>query len=172
MRSESPAIIIFGAAVLPDGMPSPALARRVESAVRIAAPSPEAYFVVTGGTGRFPPSEAEVMRRELIRRGIAASQILADERSQSTRESIIETARILRSLPAMPRPIFVVTDTYHQWRCCLLLRLVGIRTQRAKLSSGFAANGFLQWSLYYLREALAIPKDVFMLVLHERIDGG
>ena len=172
MRNESPAVIIFGAAVLPDEMPSPALARRIESAVRIAAPSPGAYFVVTGGRGRFPPSEAEVMRRELIRRGIPAAQILADERSRSTRESILEAARILRSLPVIPRPIFVVTDTYHQWRCRVLLRLVGVRTLRAKLSSGFAANGFLQWSLYYLREALAIPKDVFMLILHERIDGG
>jgi uncharacterized SAM-binding protein YcdF (DUF218 family) len=122
--------------------------------------------------GRFPPSEAEVMRRELMRRGILASQISADERSRNTRESIAESARILRSLPAMPGSIFVATDTYHQWRCRLLLRLLGVRTQPAKLSSGLAANGLLQWSFYYLREALAIPKDVFMLVLYKCVDGG
>ncbi len=172
MRGEPAAVIIFGAAVLPDGRPSPALARRIECAVRLADPSPGFYFIVTGGMGRFPPSEAEVMRDELIRRGIPASQILADDRSRNTRESILEVARILRSLPTMPRSNFVATDTYHEWRCRFLLRLLGVRTQHAKLSSGFAANGFLRWSFYYLREALAIPKDVFMLVLHECIDGG
>jgi uncharacterized SAM-binding protein YcdF (DUF218 family) len=112
------------------------------------------------------------MRAELIRRGISSSRILVDDRSRNTRESVLAVARILRSLPSAPQPIFVVTDTYHQWRCRLLLFLLGVRTQHAKLTSGIAANGILRWSLYYVREALAVPKDVLLLLFQRRFGGG
>jgi len=66
-RVEQPsAIIIFGAAVWVGSVPSPALVRRIESAIRIATDNPGAYFIVSGGVGASPPSEAEVMKRELV----------------------------------------------------------------------------------------------------------
>lgn len=164
-------MIVFGAAVRAGSVPSPALDRRIKTAAELAEALPDAYIVVTGGAGRFPPSEAEVMKAGLVQRGISPLRILKDDGSRSTYESVLAVAGILRSLPALPQPIFVVTDTYHQWRCRLLLYLVGVKTRHARLTSGLPANGILRWSMYYVRDALAVPKDAFLILLRTRLWG-
>ena len=162
---QKSAIIIFGAAVWVGGIPSPALVRRIENAIRIAAEIPEAYFIVTGGMGSFPSSEAEIMRRELIVRGIQAAQIYTEQTATNTLDSVLRVVPILSRLTPQPHDIYVVTDTYHQWRCRLLLFLSGVSTRHARLSSGFSSNGVLKWGLFYFREALAVPKDLIMLFI-------
>lgn len=165
------ALIIFGAAVWAGGIPSPALVRRIEAAIRIAANSPGAYFIVTGGMGSFPPSEAEVMKRELIGRGISAPLIYAEDTATNTIQSVLRVVPIIRRLPTSPHTIFAITDTYHQWRCRLLLFLLGVPTRHAKLLSGLSANGIVRWSLLYLREVLAIPKDLIVLAIRRLVIG-
>jgi uncharacterized SAM-binding protein YcdF (DUF218 family) len=163
------AIIIFGAAVWTGGTPSPALVRRVESAIRIATENPGAYFIVTGGLGSSPPSEAEVMKRELIKRGVAADLIYTEETAANTLDSVLCVIPIIKALPTRPASIFTVTDTYHQWRCRLLLYLSGISTRHANLLSGYSKNGFVRWAFLYLREILATPKDLVLLAFSRLI---
>jgi len=157
------AVIIFGAAVWAGGTPSPALVRRIESAIRIATENPGAYFIVSGGVGSFPPSEAEVMKRELINRGVMADLIYKEETATNTLESVLRVIPIIKALPTRSASIFTVTDTYHQWRCRLLLHLSGISTRHVKLVSGYSKNGFVRWGVFYLREILATPKDLVVL---------
>jgi uncharacterized SAM-binding protein YcdF (DUF218 family) len=163
--SGKAALIIFGAAVRAGGIPSPALSRRLEAAMQIAAENPEAYFIVTGGTGDFPPSEAEVMKRELMRRGIPAGQIYTEDIAKNTFDSVLRVMPIVSGLPTKPSKVLVITDTYHQWRCRMLLFLVGIPTRHSRLLSGYSSNGILFWGLLYLRELLAAPKDLLMLAI-------
>ena len=71
-------IIVFGAAVRPDGQPSAVLRHRLEAAITWAKSRPQARFLVTGGLGDHPPSEAEAMRRYLLDRGIEESAIVIE----------------------------------------------------------------------------------------------
>jgi len=171
ISEQRSAFVIFGAAVWAGGLPSPALVRRIEGAVRMAGETQGGYFIVTGGLGSFPPSEAEVMKRELIRRGVPASEIYLEETATNTLESVLRVVPIIRGLPTYPRNIFAITDTYHQWRCRLLLWLFGVSTCHAKLSSGYSTNGIVRWSLLYMREALAIPKDLIVLAIRRLVIG-
>ncbi len=58
-------VIVFGAAVGADGRPSAVLRHRLEAAADWAKGRSNARILVTGGLGRHPPAEAEVMRRYL-----------------------------------------------------------------------------------------------------------
>ena len=63
-------LIIYGAAVKAGGAPSGSLLRRVQGAweisQRLATPC---YFIVTGGVGKYAPSEAHVMQKLLLNLG-------------------------------------------------------------------------------------------------------
>src|SRR5205823_2589452 len=52
------AIIIFGAAVRPDGSASPTLRRRVEAAARLGARLEAPLYLPTGARGRFGAAES------------------------------------------------------------------------------------------------------------------
>ena len=161
----SPSVfIIFGAAVWPGGQPSNAMRRRVAGALKTANGRPDALYLVTGGIGKHPPSEAAVMASLLQEAGIAPQRILLDEAATDTLESIANCARILKSLPAFG-DVFVSSDTYHIPRCRLLFRLFGVSTLAAGVESGRPQNRLARWLYYYLREFAAIPWDVFLGIL-------
>lgn len=54
-------VVVFGAAVRPDGSASPALARRVGYAAAVAQDDASVDLFLSGGMGTHPPSEAEIM---------------------------------------------------------------------------------------------------------------
>ena len=56
-----PAIVIFGAAVRPEGAPSRTLRVRVEAALALGARLESPLYLPTGGIGRFGDAEAAVM---------------------------------------------------------------------------------------------------------------
>ena len=70
------AIVIFGAAVRPDGSPSPTLRRRVEAAAAFGAGLPAPLYVPTGGKGRHGPAESAVMEALLREHGVPPERIL------------------------------------------------------------------------------------------------
>ena len=83
--------------------------------------------------------------------GVPPKRILKEERSNSTLESVLRCTPILRGLIG-PRGVVVCTDRYHQFRCRLLLLLMGVRTQAVKIESWYRSSFKLQWGYYYLRE--------------------
>ena len=73
----TPYIIIFGAAVNPDGKPSGALKRRIDSALKMAKLLANPKFIVTGGIGKNKPlSEAQVMKELLMDSHISNEKIM------------------------------------------------------------------------------------------------
>jgi uncharacterized SAM-binding protein YcdF (DUF218 family) len=121
-----------------------------------------ARFLVSGGLGKNPPTEAEVMRNLLIAAGIPEARILMDPSSKDTLASIRNCAHIIAGLPVAR--VLVCSDVYHIPRCRLLFRLLGVKTESAKVASGRAANGLLRWLFLYVREAAAIPWDTALLL--------
>lgn len=160
-------MVVFGAAVRPDGSPSGTLRRRVDGAFRASHDYENVTFVVTGGLGEYAPSEAKVMAELLVAKGVPVARILQDDLSGDTLESIYRTRAIIKNDKERDSHVVVCTSPYHAWRCQVLYRLVDIQAKRAKMPSDRPALGVLKWLYYYARECIALPWDVFLL-LRER----
>lgn len=166
--SISSVLVIFGAAVWKDGRASNAMRRRVEGALHSAAGVPNPLFLVSGGVGKYPPSEAQVMSTLLQEAGIPKASILLEEASLDTLQSVRNCARILKSLPEIGQ-VVVCSDVYHIPRCRWLFKLYGIATHSGDVVSGRLQNKILRWWYYYLRELGALPWDTLVaLVSRER----
>lgn len=136
-------ILILGAAVWPDGRPSPALERRTAHALALWRAGAGSRIVCCGGLGRHAPSEAEVMARLLQEAGVPAEAILREERSTSTYENIA----FARACLAEPR-VVIVTDPYHAPRAVVIARRLGLEPRadcpdhraspKARAREGFA----------------------------------
>ncbi|MBS0362707.1 MAG: YdcF family protein [Proteobacteria bacterium] len=159
---QRPAIVIFGAAVLPDGRASPSLRRRIRYAVRAAAERPDAPVYCSGGVGATPPSEASVMRQELLAQGVAAARIVLDEESLDTLQSVVAAARFVRREGL--DGCVVCTDSYHQPRCRLLLALLGVPSAASPTDRGPSGTRRYYWAKMHLREALALPYDAAIVL--------
>ena len=146
-------IVVLGAAVWPGEQPSPALQRRVLHAVDLMRRGYAAYLLVTGGVGKYPPAEAQVMQRLAMAHGIPSRHILLEDRATSTLESALRCSAILRQR-GWSRAL-VVTDHYHLARALLAFRGCGIRAVGSAVRGKPARRLRRRW-YYYLREWLAL----------------
>jgi uncharacterized SAM-binding protein YcdF (DUF218 family) len=156
-RRPVPCYIIFGAAVKSGGQPSGTLLRRLQGAWQVGKNDPESRFIVTGGQGRFGPPEAHVMKSLLLGMGAKEEQVLLEDQAVNTLQSVLFCKEILLQQHGQPHEVTVCSSRYHNYRCQLLFRLVGVRSRRGDMPSDRAALGNMKWMYYYLREAVAIP---------------
>lgn len=158
---DTPAIVIFGAAVRPDGRPSRTLRRRVAAAAIFARRFPAVLFVPTGGIGRHGEAEAVVMARLLRTLGIPERHILIEPTGTDTLSSVRAAAHLLRRHAG---PVYAASSAYHLPRCVLLLRLAGLAACACPPPPGPAARSpRLRW-YWRLREVPALPWDVILLL--------
>lgn len=156
-------IIIFGAAVRPDGSPSPALRQRVEAAARFATRLTAPYFIPTGGQGRYGEPECVVMARLLAACGVPPGRIIQEATATDTLSSVRAVARLLRAR-GMTGPAYAASSAYHLPRCVLLLRAAGIPARPATPPSERAAPSLLRRWYWRLREVPAIPYDLLLAI--------
>ena len=154
----APVVIIFGAAVRPDGTPSTALRRRVQGALRFGALQPGLLYMPTGGIGRHGPSEASVMARQLRAAGVPETRILLEETGTSTLTSVRSVVRQLRALHHTGR-VYAASSAYHLPRCVLLLLLAGLDAWACPAPAGRASRKFRKRWYWRLRETVALPID-------------
>ena len=157
------AIVIFGAAVRPDGTASGTLRRRVEAAAAFAAPYPDAIFVPTGGVGRFGASEASVMAALLRLQARPGWSFLLEETATDTVSSVRAVRRLLRQ-HGIGGSVYAATSAYHMPRCLLLLWLAGIRARPCPPPVAPAATDWRKRWYWRLREVPAIPYDSALLL--------
>lgn len=163
---DSPAIVIFGAAVRADGRPSPALARRIGYGLEAATDIDHAPILCSGAVGKAGPSEASVMAAALKARGVPPERIVLDEESRDTLQSVIAAARFLKAR-GLSRCI-VCSDRYHIPRIRLLLAALGVATTPGPLLPGRGGTRAAYWLKMTLREALAIPYDLGIVLARRR----
>jgi uncharacterized SAM-binding protein YcdF (DUF218 family) len=156
-------IVIFGAAVRPDGTPSPTLRHRVAAAARFGARFARPLFIPTGAKGLHGDAEAAVMARQLIEAGYPEAAIRTEETGTDTLSSVRAVARVIRTIgPALP--VYACTSAYHLPRCLVLLRLAGIRAHAAPPPPVPAATRrSLRW-FWRLRETPALPYDALLML--------
>jgi vancomycin permeability regulator SanA len=155
-------ILIFGAAVRPDGQPSTTLRRRVETAIACGKQHPNARFVPTGAVGRHGPSEASVMAAQLMESGVSSDRILLEETGSDTLSSVRAIYRLSRE-QRLTGHVMVATSTYHLPRCLVLLCLCGIAASPCRVSSKPAGPRWMRW-YWRIREIPALPYDAALLL--------
>jgi uncharacterized SAM-binding protein YcdF (DUF218 family) len=158
------AALVLGAAVRPDGSPSPTLRRRTLQAAALWHRGEVAWIIPCGGLGRFPPAEAEAMRALLLSEGVPPEAIRIEDRSRSTHENILNALPILRDLGV--EDVVVVTDLTHAPRARLIARGLGLR---ATSSSPSLRGARLRYTFRQaLREVPATAVAVWRLIRHRR----
>ena len=116
--------VVLGTQVLPGGKASRTLDARVRHAARLHAAGRVDRVLVTGGLGKHPPSEAEVMARILREEGVPGEAVRLEDEAESTWDS----ARLVTALAAEEgvAEALVVTDPLHCVRTVAAFRRAGL----------------------------------------------
>ena len=153
MVQPSDVIIVLGAAVWPQGQPSPALRRRVAHAVRLFQNGEGRYVLMTGGVGVLPPAEADVMRQLAIEAGVPDSHIVVEDQAHSTFDSAVYCYRICQQHGWTTA--LIVTDRYHLLRALLTFYSFGLRV-RGSAAHRLTSQRWYKTGYAYGREFLAL----------------
>jgi uncharacterized SAM-binding protein YcdF (DUF218 family) len=136
-----------------DGSASPTLARRVGYAAALAQNDPAIDLFCSGGLGRFPPAEADVMAA-MLDGAVAATRVILDRESGDTLQTVRAAAAIVRERGYAG--VLACTDPYHQPRVRMLFALSGVRCRPVPFPHRGSARLRRRMQL---REAAAIPYD-------------
>lgn len=120
-------VVVLGAQVCAGGRPSRALAARARHASGLYHRGWTGPFVVSGGVGEHPPSEAGIMAEILHEQGVPERCILREAASSSTRHSAHHAAVLARQLGATGTVL--VTDPLHCVRAMSAFRAEGLRVR-------------------------------------------
>lgn len=122
-ESDAPvsAVIVLGAGVNGE-TPSLTLRTRIDAAAAYLEEHPDVPVVLSGGQGPGEAiTEAECMRRALVRRGVDESRLYPEERSTSTQENLRYSRTILEELGVDPaQRVAIVTSDFHLCRARLM----------------------------------------------------
>ena len=139
-KGEFSYLLVLGTKV--DGeSPGKMLRDRINAAYAYLAAHPDVTAIVSGyrsGAGRI--SEAECMRRELIKLGIAQERIWVEDQASSTKENLQFAMKLIeKRVGERPGVLGVLSSEHHLCRAGLLAKRQGIQTVRipaktAKLS--------------------------------------
>ncbi len=159
MQRGSDYIVIFGAAVGPDGKPSAVLRHRLDAALQWAEGRSRVRFLVTGGLGDHPPAEAEAMRVYLMDRGIHDDIIMTEPEGRDTLSSSIRCVGLLKQKTDI-RSVVLCSSSFHLPRCWLIFRALGIAAGTVEIHSDRGVMGRRRWLRASAREGPAIIWDV------------
>ena len=159
------AIVIFGAAVWPDGGPSPSLRRRIAYGRQAALDDPQALIFCSGGVGRHGASEAGLMAKLLIETGVDPARIALDEHSRDTLENVAAAAAFIHA--ERLEGAVICTDGYHVPRCRMLFRALGVPSRAGPVRKGYAGTR-RHWLRMVGREMLAYPYDWALTLIARR----
>jgi uncharacterized SAM-binding protein YcdF (DUF218 family) len=117
--------VVLGTEVLPDGRPSRTLEARVRHAAGLYARGRVGMLIPTGGLGKRPPAEAEVMGRVLREMGVPDDAVVPEDRALNTWDSARLVAGMAEKLGV--KGVLVVTDPLHCVRAVAAFERAGLR---------------------------------------------
>ncbi len=156
------AIVVLGAAVWANETPSSSLRRRALHAVEQFKVGKAPLIIGSGGLGKFPPTEAEMIKRLCVNEGIEKENIVEEDQSTNTFENVQFTAEILRRRGACS--VLVVTDKYHLPRAIMCFRFFGFECSGSGPARGKTGPPLRKWIWSYIREIAALPYYYFKLL--------
>lgn len=127
MKTDLPAecryVMVLGAGLSGDG-PSLSLKARLDAGLAVLKKYPDAKVIVSGGLGRESVyTEAEVMKRYLMERGVGEGRIIKEEQATRTDENMAFGKAAARECPGVQAgPVVIATSDYHMFRSKILAR--------------------------------------------------
>ena len=146
-------IIVLGAAVWPDGQPSPALRQRLSHAIHALQSGMGERLLVTGGLGKHPPAEAHLMQQLALAADVPCANIHIEDQSTSTWQSAEYCTRFMRRHGWSTA--LIVTDRFHLPRALLMFRSLGVHAMGSAPPAIPYAKKFWKRYGYRIRETLA-----------------
>lgn len=130
---NAPDVVVVLGSSTPDEKPSPALVERLRVSYALAQQYPKTKVVVSGGVDfRQVTSEAQVMSSYLQSLGLDKARILLEDRSTSTHENLIFSARVLQANGlGLDSSTVVVTNDFHTLRARWIAQKVGYQNVQA-----------------------------------------
>jgi uncharacterized SAM-binding protein YcdF (DUF218 family) len=158
-------IIVLGAGVWESG-PSPALMGRIRLAARLFHEGYAVHLILSGGMGQHPPSEAEAMYHELLRRNVPEEALYLEDQATNTLENIVYSQRLMAENDW--QSAIIVTDVFHYKRAHYVADKQGMQISGATVKDGilyqnealkfrFTLREVLAWYWYRLRLSLPTP---------------
>ena len=147
-------MVILGSQVIgTPAIPSPTLADRLDVAVQYLNQNPQTKVVVCGGQGEDESAtEASVMAKYLIDKGIEANRVYQEDKSRRTAEQFIFANRVL----PLDKTV-VVTNDFHILRSIMLAKRSGVHDVSG-LSAPLAFNNGDKY-VALIREPLALANS-------------
>ncbi|GAB6051982.1 hypothetical protein JCM17960_08020 [Magnetospira thiophila] len=149
------AIVVLGAAVLPDGRPSAALRRRVAVAVRCYFEHETLPLVMSGGAVSHATPESHVMRDLARAAGVPETAIIVEDRSRNTWQNAQEV-RVLAETRGWTH-LLLVSDRFHLPRARDMFRRHGLAVSTAPVDRA-PGDSRLAWIMAHGRETLSWVK--------------
>lgn len=145
--------VVLGAAVWRGGKPSPPLRNRTQAGVALLHSGAVRVLLLTGGLGRYPPAEAELMAQLALEQGVARERLVLESTAKNTWQSARACAAIIRHRGW--RQVVLVSDGYHLPRARLVFRHFGIDAGAAAAGWPAGVTALGRWRCYG-RELLAL----------------
>lgn len=156
-------VVVLGTQVLPGGRPSKPLYARARHAARLYTKGEATLVIPTGGVGKHPPSEAEVMASILQEEGVPEEVVLTEEKARSTRESA-QLVGVLARQRGIKR-LTVVTDPLHCVRAVGAFRVEGILAYASPVYSS------PMWRVRRMRRGQFL-REIGALIWYKAMEGG
>ncbi|MCR4648176.1 MAG: YdcF family protein [Lachnospiraceae bacterium] len=115
-------VIVLGAG-LKGTTPTAPLVKRIEEGFRYMSENPDTILVASGGQGfNESISEAECIKRELVRMGIDENRIVLEDRSVSTIQNLEFSLEIIGNPDAS---VGIITNSFHEYRAMQIAKRAG-----------------------------------------------
>jgi len=145
--------IVLGAGII-DDEPRSTLMRRLDAAVSYHRRNPEAFIVVSGGLGyRENYTEAYVMARYLILRGVSPCRIILEDVAHSTYTNMRYSRIVIDAHFDHVPDVVVITSNFHMYRSVRFAQEMGFDVTVYPASTPWYAIPFA-----YMREVAAVVK--------------
>lgn len=148
--AEADTVIVLGCKVDRDG-PSRMLRERLDAAYDYLQENTDAVVIVTGGQGSDEPEpEGTAMQKYLVKKGIDAGRIYVEDKSESTRENLINAESIMQE-NRLSAPVLIVTNEFHVLRARMIANSLSIEASTLP-----APTDLFFFGAYYIRELYGV----------------
>lgn len=151
------AVIVPGAAVLPNGTLSPVLEDRANTAIALYDAKKVSKILVSGDNSTVSYNEVNPVRNYLITHGIPGQDIFLDHAGFDTYDTMYRTQAIFGVTSTL-----IASQSFHLPRAVFIARELGINAYGVNADNG---NYLL---INYVREVFADEKAVYELVVHQK----
>jgi len=151
---QADVILVLGSAVWPHEQPSPSLQARTEQAIQLYQEGYAPYLLFSGGLGRYPPEEAEVMRRLAVAAGLPEEAMILDKEARSTWESITRAKELMDQRGW--QTALIVSDPFHIQRALLMAEDAGFEAYGVPALDSPTYTIPARRTFYTAREVLAL----------------